>query len=281
MMRIGTTVAYGKSSQNDDDFAGCEGSQFSTEEVPMKRTIVGLMLAVFAVSTGCEKAGTPGGPGATASSKPPMYGQADETFNITTSSVSIKQGDVAQTTVGIKRGTNFTQDVTLMLEGLPKGVTVDPSKPVVESKNTDSKFAITASDEAAIGEYEIKVIGRPSKGADASNSFKLYVSKKDTFTLSVPFWTTALKQGETKGFSISISRDKTFNQDVAVKFEGLPKGITVEPSTGGIKNGETEGKFSLKAADDAPVGDFVVKVMGHPTKGADASHDFKFSVAKK
>ena len=248
----------------------------------MKRTIVGLMLAVFAVSTGCEKAGTPGGPGATTpGAKPPMYGQADETFNITTSSVSVKQGDAAQTTVGIKRGTNFDQDVTLMLEGLPKGVTVDPSKPVIQSKNTDSKFTLTASDEAAVGDYEVKVVAHPAKGADASNTLKISVGKKDTFTLGVPFWTTALKQGETKAFNISISRDKTFNQDVAVKFEGLPKGITVEPATGGIKNGETEGKFSLKAAADAPVGDFVVKVMGHPTKGADASHDFKFSVAKK
>lgn len=248
----------------------------------MKRFTVGLMLAAFAASTGCEKAGTPGGPGATGTAaKPPMYGQADETFNITTSSVSLKQGDVAQATIGIKRGTNFNQDVALMLEGLPKGVTVDPSKPVIESKNTDAKFNVTASDEAAIGEYEVKVVGHPGKGADASNSFKLYVGKKDTFTLSVPFWTTALKQGETKAVAISISRDKTFNQDVALKFEGLPKGITVEPTTGNIKNGEPDAKFSLKAADDAPIGEFVVKITGHPTKGADASHDFKFTVAKK
>jgi len=48
-----------------------------------------------------------------------------------------------------------------------------------------------------------------------------------------------------------------------------------------IKNGETEAKFVMKAADEAALGDFTIQATGHPAKGADATHDFKFSVAKK
>jgi hypothetical protein len=33
--------------------------------------------------------------------------------------------------------------------------------------------------------------------------------------------------------------------------------------------------------DDPALGDFVVKVTGHPVKGVDATHEFKFAIAKK
>jgi hypothetical protein len=37
----------------------------------------------------------------------------------------------------------------------------------------------------------------------------------------------------------------------------------------------------LKAAEDAALGTFTVKVTGHPKTGADATREFKFTVAKK
>jgi hypothetical protein len=37
----------------------------------------------------------------------------------------------------------------------------------------------------------------------------------------------------------------------------------------------------VKAAADAPVGDFRLKVTGHPTKGADVTTDMKFAVSEK
>jgi hypothetical protein len=244
--------------------------------------IAGLLLASLTAAVGCDRGGTSGGPGATASSgKAPFFGQADDTFKLSTSSVSMKQGDAVSGAIGIKRGTNFDQDVTLALTELPMGVTVDPAGPVIPSKGTDVKFTLTASDAAVPGEYVVQVVGHPAKGGDATNSFKLSLAKKDTFTLSMPFWTTALKQGEAKAVSIAIDREKRFDQDVTLKFEGLPKGVTVEPADAVIKNGTGEAKFVVKAADDAALGDFAVKVTGHPTKGADATHEFKFTVAKK
>jgi hypothetical protein len=33
--------------------------------------------------------------------------------------------------------------------------------------------------------------------------------------------------------------------------------------------------------DDASLGDFTIKVTGHPTKGADATNEFKITVAEK
>ncbi len=247
----------------------------------MKQRFFGLFLCLCAAGTGCDKGGSPGGPGATSPGEKPLFGQADDTFNLSMSSVSIKQGNVHEGTIGIKRGTNFDQDVALLFEQIPDGVTLDPAKPVILSKGTEAKFKLIASDDAKPGEYTVKVIGHPITGSDATNEFNLTVAKKDTFTLSMPFWTTALKQGESKSVTIAIKRDTQFDQDVTIKFMDLSKGMSVEPSTALIKNGESEAKFVLKAAEDAAIGDFAIKVTGHPAKGADATNEFKFTVAKK
>ena len=107
----------------------------------MKRLLTGLALALLAGAAGCDKSGTPGGPGIAAPpAKPPMIGRADDTFDLTTASVSLKQGEAALRSVGIKRGTNFDQDVTLAFEGLPPGVAPDPAKPVVQTKNSEAEL---------------------------------------------------------------------------------------------------------------------------------------------
>lgn len=254
----------------------------NSKAVRARLAFLSLALAAAAF-VGCNKSGsTAGGPGATdPASKPPLFGQADDTFNLSASSVSVQPGTATQGAIGIKRGTNFAQDVTVAFDGLPKGVTVDPSGPVLKSGATDVKVTVTAGDDTAPGDYTVKVIGHPAKGGDSTNQFQLTVAKKDSFTLSMPFFTTGLKQGESKAVSVAISRDKTFDQDVTLHFDGLPKGVTVEPASAVIKNGETEAKLVLKATDDAALGDFNVRATGHPTKGADATHEFKFAIAKK
>jgi hypothetical protein len=252
----------------------------------MAYLLAGILALAAIAFAGCDFKGggsTAGGPGATTdpSVRPPRYGEADNTFNLTASSMSIKHGDTVQGTIGIKRGTNFAQDVSLAFQNLPKGITLDPSAPAIKSGGTDAQFKLIASEDVALGDFTINVVGHPASGGDATVQFTLTVEKKDSFTLSMPFWTTGLKQGETKAVSISISREKKFDQDVTLKFDGLPKGISVEPASAVIKNGETEAKFVLKAVDEATLGEFRAMVTGHPTKGADASHEFKFTVAKK
>ena len=248
----------------------------------MTRLLTTFLLATLAAAAGCDKGGTAGGPGASSPpAKPPLSGQPDETFNLTAPSLSMKQGEAAPGAVSIKRGMNFDQDVTLAFEGLPAGVTLDPAKPVLQTKNTEAKFTLTAGDGAAPGEYAVKVSGHPAKGGDAASQFTLTVAKRDAFSLNVPFWTTALKQGESKFVAVRITRDKHFDQDVTLKFDKLPKGVTIEPAGGVIKNGEPEARLTIKAADDADLGEFAVNVTGHSARGPDAAHEFKFTVAKK
>ena len=128
--------------------------------------------------------------------------------------------------------------------------------------------------------------GVPSKPATPATAATpaekpVYGTAEETFNLSVPSLSTHLKQGETKAASISLSRGKNFDEDVTLKFDDVPQGVTIDPASHVIKHGDKEAKFTFQAADDAALGDFTIKVTGHPTKGADAKTEFKLTVAEK
>lgn len=103
----------------------------------------------------------------------------------------------------------------------------------------------------------------------------------DTFTLSMPTLSTSLKQGETKSVTVGITRGKNFDQDVTLKLADLPQGVTIEPAEPTIKHGESEATLSVKAADDAALGDFTINVVGHPAEGADAQNKLTVTVTEK
>ena len=103
----------------------------------------------------------------------------------------------------------------------------------------------------------------------------------NTFNLSVPRMSTTLHQGETKDVMIGIERGKNFDQDIALTVAKGPTGVTGEFASPVLKHGDSEAKLTFKAANDASLGDFTIKVTGHPAKGADATIDIKIAVAKK
>jgi len=108
-----------------------------------------------------------------------------------------------------------------------------------------------------------------------------FTESDDTFNLSVPILPTTIKQGESIATEISIKRGKNFDEDVALKFSGLPKGVRIEPSPALIKHGDAEAKVTLRANNDASLGDFTISVTGHPTKGANALIGYKITVDRK
>lgn len=244
----------------------------------MKNFFAVLGVVTLAVA-GCSQ-GTPGGPGTTSTTR--TLGQADNTFNLSVPmlSSSLKQGDSAEASIGIKRAKNFDEDVTLKFADVPKGVTVEPANPVIKHGDTDAKITFKAADEATLGDFQIHVTGHPGKGGDAKVEFKLTIAAKDTFTLSMPRASTSLKQGKSQTVSIGINRQKDFDQEIALKFGDMPTGVTIEPDASVIKHGENEAQFTLTAADDASLGSFAIKVTGHPTQGADALNELALTVAK-
>lgn len=118
-------------------------------------------------------------------------------------------------------------------------------------------------------------------GMGTTGEQPMYGQAEDTFNLSVPLTSSSVQQGEVAEAKIGINRAKNFDQDVTLKFADLPKGVTVEPASPQLKSSETDAKITFTAGDEAPVGDFKVKVTGHPTEGADAQVEFKLTIVAK
>lgn len=117
-------------------------------------------------------------------------------------------------------------------------------------------------------------------GPGAANAAPLFGQTDDTFNLTTPMMATSLRQGQQIEATIGIERAGRFKKDVTLLFSDLPPDVTVEPASAVIKSGSHSAKFTFKAAQNTPVGDFKVKVSGHPPRGADAQNVFKLSVVK-
>ena len=148
----------------------------------MKRSSAGVLATVMGMVafTGCSQA-VPGGPGVTTpTQKPPAYGEVDRTFNLTVPhmSTTIHQGETKEVSIGIERGKNFEEDVTLEFADGPKGVTLTSANPVILHGGTEAKVILKATDDASLGDFTVKATGHPTKGGDATNQFKITVAKK-------------------------------------------------------------------------------------------------------
>lgn len=102
-----------------------------------------------------------------------------------------------------------------------------------------------------------------------------------TFTLGPPILATRMKQGETRQVAISINRGRNFDENVDLTFENVPNGVTIAPSKMAVARSEKEAKINVTATDNAPVGTFNIRVVGHPQSGADASNEFKITIDQK
>jgi hypothetical protein len=146
----------------------------------MKNMIFTALFAALIALTGCNQ-GTSGGPGAAGpASGQATVGQSEETFSLDVPMLSTKlnQGETVAVSIGIKRGRNMDGDVTLKFEGLPEGVTIKPAKPSIKREDTETKLTLSAADDASLGDFTVKVMGHPTKGADASNLLKITVAKQ-------------------------------------------------------------------------------------------------------
>src|SRR5258708_36639640 len=133
----------------------------------MKKSFACLLIAASVAFAGCNNS-TPGGPGATSNrgDNKPVVGRADDTFTLDPPNLAtkVKQGESKAVSIGIKRGKNFDQDVTLKFSDLPKGVTIDPASPVIKHGDTEAKLTVKAQDDAALGDFQRKATGHPTNG---------------------------------------------------------------------------------------------------------------------
>ena len=132
----------------------------------MKTAITFVTTLALAVVSGCQSAGPRGG-----------GVSRDEGFKIAvpTFETAVKQGELQTVAVSIQRGEYFKRDVTLQIKA-SKGIGVDPTSITVKaSDKPDVQVRVTASKEAALGDYRVYVKGTPDTGEPTSAEFKVKV----------------------------------------------------------------------------------------------------------
>jgi hypothetical protein len=70
---------------------------------------------------------------------------------------------------------------------------------------------------------------------------------------------TTLHQAETKAVPIGTERGKNFDGGVTLEFAQGLEGVTLDSANPVIKHGDAEANVTLKAQDDAPLGDLTIK----------------------
>lgn len=105
-----------------------------------------------------------------------------------------------------------------------------------------------------------------------------------TFKISLPAVSQDVKKGDARTVDGNVERDSAFKKDVKLKVESMEKKLEVSLSKDTVKADEKDGKFGivLKPAEDAPLGEYDVKVTATPDGGGAAtSQTFKVKVIEK
>jgi hypothetical protein len=137
------------------------------------------LLTLFAaISAGCNTEDS-GGPGASTAKDQKNVIPPENTFKVDVPNFSqtLKQGEAKSFEVKINRQKNFDQDVTISFNELPNGVTVLPARFVISAGDEAGKATINAAPDAALGDFEAKVVGTPAQGANAESDLKIKIEK--------------------------------------------------------------------------------------------------------
>lgn len=145
----------------------------------MKSLLTAVSIGMCFALVGCNDS-TTGGPGATPGTEDRSFLRLPEdTFSLDTPMMAarLSPGESRALTIGINRGKNFEEEVSLMLDNLPDGVVVDPPEAVIANGQSEAEFVLQAKEDATPGDFTVTVTGRPSEGADAVAHVKILVEE--------------------------------------------------------------------------------------------------------
>ncbi len=104
------------------------------------------------------------------------------------------------------------------------------------------------------------------------------MSEDEGFKISVPTFTTDIKQGDRQTITVTVRREKFFKQDVKLQISAS-SGIRVTPTDVLVKASDTpEVQLQITAPKDAALGEYRVHVKGTPKTGLPAAIEINVKV---
>lgn len=133
----------------------------------MKTAITILLMLSLATLYSCESSNSPQGGSVI----------QDEGFKIVVpaGTTEIKQGEIQTAVVSLARDGYFKQDVQLLIS-TTKGISVEPTDVLIKSSDKpEVQVRVTVANDAALGEYSVRVEGTPKTGERTSTVFAIKV----------------------------------------------------------------------------------------------------------
>lgn len=170
-------------------------------------------------------------------------------------SVSLQSGGSARSlSVSVSPVDGFTAPVTVVLTGLPAGVTATPSTLTV-TPGQIGQFQLSASSSAPVVSSASVTISGTADALSHTTTAALSVTAsplKDFSLTAAPSSLSLQSGGSARSLSVTVSAINGFTDPVSVSLTGLPSGVTASPSTVSITPGQI-GQFQLKASSSAAV----------------------------
>lgn len=189
-------------------------------------------------------------------------------ITLSSSTLSVVQGQAGNVTVNLTRSGGFSGDVALAVTGLPTGVTVSATTIAAASTSATLSFAVAAT--AAAGNTSITISASGTGVSASSATLALTVTAlpvSGSYTLTANPSAPSFAQGGTSTVVVTITRSGGFAGAVALSVTGAANGLTAA-LTSASTTGTTD-TLTLSASATATVGAQTLTVKGTVTGLAD------------
>jgi hypothetical protein len=186
------------------------------------QAVIRTTLAVVVLAVGCK--GDTTDPGGNDNGN-----NGSITLSLSQSAVSVLQGANATVTAAVGRSGGFDGAITVLVEGMPAGVTATPSPATVAASGTSSTITLAPGASVAAGNYPITVRARGAGVTDATAVLALTVTAAPEagFTLAVSPGALSIQQGAQGTATVTLARTNGFTGSVTLASTGQPVGMTV------------------------------------------------------
>jgi hypothetical protein len=183
----------------------------------------------------------------------PAAGSETAPFTLTASldRPDASPGTQTKLTIRARRAEGFTDEIPLLLDGLPDGVTTALQN--IPENQTEATLRLDVAPTARLGRYPLRASGRTKfatkdQSADAPVCELVVVAP---FVLKVDP-TLMVPQGGKVIALVKAERQGGYNGPIALSWTGLPTGVTTTPTQ--VSAGQNTATCDVSAAADAPLG---------------------------
>jgi len=192
----------------------------------------------------------------------------DFSIGVEPSSITIKQGEVAEYVIGVASLEGFSEEVGLSISGLPSGATVSLSQ-TSGTPPMKSIMKIKTSEDTPVGSYTITVTGTGG-GKTHSASVNLVVEEAPSFSITLSEERVSMIQGESTDLTVKVESSGGFSDLVTLSARVFKEGLTVSfnPESG---NAPYTSTLTITASSDIPPGTYDIRLVaigGGLTRGA-------------